>query len=99
MIRMAKASWNGEVLAESNEVEKIQGLVFFPARSVKMQYLQMNNNTDICPWGGKVSYFDVIVGREINNDGAMIYIEPSENALHLKDHIAFRRGIMVEEDE
>ena len=96
---MAKASWNGEILAESDEIEKIQGLVFFPARSVKMQYLRMSSNTDTCLWGGKVSYFDVIVGRDINNDGAMIYMEPSENALYLKDHIAFRRGIIVEEEE
>ena len=73
---MAKATWNGVVLAESSNTVIVEGNHYFPMDSVKSEYLQGNNNTSTCPWKGTASYFDVVV----EDDGARSLQPSSGNA-------------------
>lgn len=95
---MVKATWNGEVIAESKEVKKIEGVIFFPARSVKMEFLRTDPTYTATTEKGKITYFDLVVHGEINNDAAYSYIEPSECGMVMKDYIAFRRGVSLTEE-
>jgi uncharacterized protein (DUF427 family) len=95
---MARAEWNGEILAESEHVKRFDGVVYFPPESVKMEYLRLNSHCSDCPWKGRSWFFDVIVHGEINNDAALIFMEPTRAAWDLKDKIAFRRGVTVTEE-
>lgn len=36
---MAKAIWNGTVLAESDKYEMVEGNIYFPPEAVKWEYL------------------------------------------------------------
>ena len=42
------------------------------------------------------SYYDVVVDGERNKNAAWYYPEPKEKALNIKDHIAFWKGVTVE---
>ncbi len=95
---MVKAIWNGEVIAESRDVKKMEGVVYFPARSVKMEYLRTDPTYKATTEKGKITYFDLVVHGEINNDAAYSYIEPSESGMFIKDYIAFRRGVSLTEE-
>ncbi len=93
---MAKATWNGTVLAESDSFEIVEGNHYFPPDSVKSEYLQESESHSTCPWKGLASYYDVVVGDEVNKDAAWHYPQPKEGATHLKDYVAFWKGVEVE---
>lgn len=93
---MPRATWNGAVLAESDHVEVVEGNYYFPPDSVRREFLKESDKTSVCPWKGKASYYHVEVGGEVNRDAAWYYPAPKEAASHIKDHIAFWKGVTVE---
>jgi uncharacterized protein (DUF427 family) len=95
---MPKAVWNGAVLAEAapDEVETVEGNVYFPAGAVNREYLRPSETHTVCPWKGTASYYTVVVDGQANPDAAWYYPEPKEAARNIKDHVAFRRGVEVE---
>ena len=93
---MAKATWKGKVIAESDKSEIVEGNQYFPPDSVKREYLQPSETTSVCPWKGTASYYDVVVDGETNKDAAWYYPEPKDAAKRFKDHLAFWRGVNVE---
>jgi len=93
---MAKATWNGAVVAESNRTEVVEGNQYFPPDAVKREYLKPSTTHTTCPWKGVASYYDVVVNGETNRDAAWYYPEPKEAAGNIKDHVAFWHGVKVE---
>lgn len=94
---MAKASWNGWVIAESDAYELVEGNVYFPPESVKREFLKPSGTTTHCPWKGDASYYTLSVSGDENVDAAWYYPAPFEKAAHIKGHIAFWKGVQVEQ--
>ncbi len=59
---MARAIWNGEVLAESEVFETVEGNVYFPPGALKREHFQDSATHTECGWKGTASYFDVVAG-------------------------------------
>lgn len=93
---MAKAIWNGVVIAESNETEMVEGNHYFPPNSIKQEYFQDNSTHTTCPWKGIASYYDVVVDGKVNKGAAWYYPTPKSAADNIKGYIAFWRGVTVE---
>lgn len=95
---MAKATWNGTVLAEAGEgeYEVVEGNVYFPPDAVNHDLLAPNDTHTVCQWKGTASYYDVVVEGKSNRGAAWYYPDPSDAASHIKDYIAFWRGVQVE---
>ncbi len=94
---MAKASWNGVTLAESDTHESVEGNVYFPPDTINKEYFKDSDTHTTCPWKGVASYYDIVVDGETNKAAAWYYPEPKEAASNIKDHIAFWKGIEVSE--
>jgi len=94
---MPRAIWNGRVLAESEQVERVEGNVYFPPEAIREELLRPSETTTVCGWKGEASYYDVVVDGEVNRDAAWYYPEPKEAASRIREHIAFWRGVRVEE--
>lgn len=92
-----RAVWNGETIAESKETVVVEGNHYFPPDSVNRTHLVDSSLHTRCPWKGKASYFDVVVDGQINKDAAWYYPDPKPAAAEIKDHVAFWRGVRVEE--
>ena len=92
---MAKASWKGKVLAESDDFEVVEGNSYFPPGSINREYLQESEQTTTCPWKGKARYYNVVVDADTNANAAWYYPAPSEAAKQIKDHVAFWKGVEV----
>ncbi|MCX8061648.1 MAG: DUF427 domain-containing protein [Anaerolineales bacterium] len=92
-----KAIWNGQVIAESDQTILLEGNHYFPAKSVRQEFLLPSDTHTTCPWKGVASYYHIQVGDQINRDAAWYYPEPSEAAKQIKDHIAFWKGVQVVE--
>ena len=92
---MAKATWNGTVIAESSETINIEGNQYFPLESVNKEFLQKSSTHTVCPWKGTASYYNIVVDGQTNSDAAWFYPEPKELAKNIKDYVAFWKGIVV----
>jgi uncharacterized protein (DUF427 family) len=92
---MAQASWNGVVIADSRDVVVVEGNVYFPASAVNQQYIRRSEHHTVCSWKGECSYYDVVVGDEVNRDAAWEYLDPKPAADSIRGRIAFWRGVKV----
>ena len=92
---MAKAVWNGVVIAESDETVIVEGNHYFPPSSLQRRYLEGSDNHTVCPWKGVASYFDVVVEGKRSREAAWYYPVPSSAAAEIKDHVAFWKGVSV----
>ena len=95
---MPKAIWNGATIAEASAdaVELVEGNVYFPAESVRRDYLQPSGTHTVCGWKGTASYYHVTVSGQVNPDAAWYYPEPKEAARHITGRIAFWKGVTVD---
>ena len=93
---MARALWQGQVIAESETCETVEGNVYFPPDSVNRSFLTPSETTTVCGWKGTAHYFTVEVGGERNADAAWTYPDPKPAAEAIRDHVAFWRGVDVE---
>jgi uncharacterized protein (DUF427 family) len=93
---MPKAIWNGAVIAESDRCVVVEGNQYFPADSVKREYLRESDTHTVCSWKGTASYYDVVVGGQTNKDAAWYYPTPKDAAANIRGYIAFWHGVTVE---
>lgn len=93
---MARAIWNGAVIAESDRVETVEGNLYFPRDSVKAALLRDSDHTTICGWKGVAHYHDIVVEGRVNPAAAWFYPDPKPAADAIRNHVAFWRGVTVE---
>jgi uncharacterized protein (DUF427 family) len=95
-MKVAKALWNGAILAESNRTVVVEGNQYFPPDSLRAEYFRSSETHTVCPWKGTASYHDVEVNGERNADAAWYYPDPKPAASQIKDYVAFWKGVRVE---
>lgn len=93
---MAKATWEGAVLAESNQTVEVEGNQYFPPEAIHKEYFKPSSEHSVCPWKGTASYYDVEVNGKRNPGAAWFYPEPKPAAKQITGHIAFWKGVKVE---
>lgn len=93
---MARALWKDVVLAESDACKMVEGNHYFPPAAVKREHLRPSETHTICSWKGTASYYDLVVGDQVNRDAAWYYPDPKAAAAEIKDYVAFWRGVTVE---
>ena len=93
---MAKATWNGRVIAESKDTVMVEGNHYFPPESLAREYLRESTHTSVCGWKGTASYYDVVVDGQVNANAAWYYPEPKEAARQITGRVSFWKGVTVE---
>ncbi len=94
---MAKAVWNGQILAESDNTEVVEGNHYFPEDSLKREFFLNSETKTVCPWKGNASYYNIEVDGKINADAAWYYPEPKPAANNIKNYVAFWKGVEITE--
>lgn len=93
---MARAVFDGVVLADSDDVRVVEGLTYFPLHSVDMDKLLPSPTTSRCFWKGKASYWHVHGGTEIAPNAAFTYEHPWPLARRLvSGRIAFWHAVRI----
>jgi uncharacterized protein (DUF427 family) len=93
---MARATWKGAVLAESNDFELVEGNVYFPPDTIDETYFEASDHHTTCGWKGEASYYHVVVEGERNANAAWFYPEPKSAAENISGYVAFWKGVDVE---
>ncbi len=73
---MAKATWNGAVLAESDRYEVVEGNVYFPPEALRREHVRESSTHTECGWKGTASYYDAIVDGKVNQDAVLVLPGP-----------------------
>jgi uncharacterized protein (DUF427 family) len=93
---MARAIWNGSVVAESDRCQVVEGNHYFPPDAVRREHLRPSETQTECSWKGTARYYDVVVGERRNPDAAWYYPEPKAAAATIAGWVAFWHGVTVE---
>ncbi len=95
-----KATWNGQVIAESDETVYIEGNQYFPPNSVNREFFENSSLTTECHWKGTAKYYTLVDGEAKAQDAAWYYATPKdgseEKVKHtFKDYVAFYPNIVT----
>jgi uncharacterized protein (DUF427 family) len=93
---MARASWNGAILAESDRTIVVEGNHYFPPDALRREFFRDSTHHTTCGWKGEASYYDVAVGAQTNAQAAWYYPTPKEAAKQIAGYVAFWKGVKVE---
>jgi uncharacterized protein (DUF427 family) len=91
-----KATWQGTVIAQSDDTVVVEGNHYFPADAVDQRVLRPSSTHTVCPWKGTASYWTLEVDGATNVDAAWYYPHPKDAAAEIRDRVAFWRGVTVE---
>ena len=92
-----RATWNGTVLAQSDNTVVVEGNHYFPAGDVHEEYFEPSGTHTTCPWKGEASYRSVVVDGKRNDDAAWFYPAPKDAAREITDRVAFWKGVTVDD--
>lgn len=90
-----KATWNGTVVAESDDTVVVEGNHYFPMAALDRSLVTESGTQTSCPWKGVASYYSLQVNGSENRDAVWFYPSPKAGAEAVKDRVAFWKGVQV----
>ena len=91
-----KATVDGQVIAESDDVIACAGYQYFPAASVRTEWLHKVDRTDkdrACPHG--VQFYDVLIDGVRHARAAWVYEAPRPALAHVAGRFGFWQDVEV----
>ena len=85
---MARVTWEGVGLAESDSCVVIEGNYYFPHSAIRPAYFKPCSHTTVCSWKGTAHYYDIEVNGKRNPNAAWHYPAPSAAAKQIKARIS-----------
>jgi uncharacterized protein (DUF427 family) len=92
---MANATWNGQIIAASDNFEQVEGNIYFPRAALNAEFFKESQHTSACPWKGTASYLDIVVDGKVNANAAWYYAQPKTAANNIAGYVAFWKGVTV----
>lgn len=91
-----KATWNGAVIAESDDTVVVEGNHYFPESALRREYVTPSEHRTHCPWKGEAHYYSLSVDGKQNANAVWYYPEPKPAAKQITGRVAFWKGVKVE---
>ena len=91
-----KATVDGQIIAESNDIVECDGYPYFPSAAVRLDRLEKAPKTDddcACPHG--VQFYDVVIGGKRHARAAWSYETPHPNMQQVADRFSFWEDVKV----
>ena len=93
---MARAVFNGKVVAQSDDVEIVEGNVYFPPDAMDWRHFRPTDRTTICSWKGTANYYTVEADGKSAENAAWTYRDPKPEAANIREYVAFYPIVSVE---
>ena len=91
-----RATWNGAVIAESDDTVVVENNHYFPIASLDRSLVVDSDTHTVCGWKGTASYWTLVVDGERNPDAAWYYPDPKPEAENIRGRVAFWKGVKIE---
>ena len=91
-----KASWNGAVIAQSDDTVVVEGNHYFPESTLDRSHVTFSNHKTMCPWKGQANYYSLVVDGSMNPEAVWYYADPKPEAEAIRGRVAFSKGVKVE---
>ena len=91
-----RATLNGHVIAESNDIVERGGYAYFPSSAVQLQWLERSPKTEsdrACPHG--VQFFDVVIDGTRHERAAWSYEAPQPSMQSVQFRFGFWEDVAV----
>ena len=91
-----KATVDGHVIADSNDIIEVGGYDYFPRGAVRMEWLEKAPKTEKdleCPHG--VQFYDVVIGGKRHARAAWSYEAPRPERTHIAQRLGFWEDVEV----
>ena len=91
-----KATWNRQVIAQSERTRNVDGYVYFPREEVRMELLRRSEKTASdrqCPHG--VQFYDVVDGARTSKRAAWSYEAPGAQMKEVDHWFGFWEDVEV----
>ena len=92
---MVRATWNGGVLAESEDTVVVEGNRYSPVESLRREHLHPSDRQTMCGWKGQANYYDVVVDGKVNAAAAWFYTDPSPAAAMIRGRCPTRSATLT----
>lgn len=79
-----QASWNGQVVAESQDIVTVEGNAYFPAEALRRDLIKPSSHTSVCPWKGTAHHYTLEVDGKTNPDAVWYYDQPKQAAENIR---------------
>jgi uncharacterized protein (DUF427 family) len=107
VLKRIRVRFAGEVIADSTNalllLERDRLPVYYlPLADIRTEFLEAVDTISFCPWKGTARYWDIVVGDRRSANAVWNYPEAHEDALDLRQYVAFywnRVDDWYEEDE
>lgn len=93
---MATATFNGQLIAQSDDIEIVEGNAYFPIDALDRRFVVDSDHSTSCPWKGEAAYWDVQVGDDRAANAAWYYPDPKPGAEAVAGRVAFYPVVSVE---
>jgi len=90
-----QAIWKDTVLAESNDLIRVEGNYYFPKQDIRLDFFQPSSHHTVCSWKGTASYYNLQLGEKQLANAAWYYPDPKEAAQKIEGRVAFDPRIQV----
>ena len=92
-----RAVFNGETVVDSDRAlvmreTRLPWVYYFPRADVRMDLLTPKQKRTHCPFKGDASYWSLKVGDRMAEDAVWSYAEPFDEAMSVRDYVAFDWG-------
>ena len=91
-----QATWEGLIIAESENCIVVEDNDYFPPQDVKLDYFSDSQKHTICPWKGKANYYHLVAQGTKEENIAWYYPNPKSKAEKIEGYIAFDKRVVVE---
>ena len=93
---MATATFNGKVIAQSDDTTFVEGNHYFPLESLDKSVVSETAQQTSCPWKGMASYYTLEVDGQVAENAAWYYPNPLPGAEDVAGRVAFYGVVNVE---
>lgn len=93
---MPTATFNGKVIAQSDDTTFVEGNHYFPLDSLDKSVVTETTHSTHCPWKGEASYYTLEVDGQVADNAAWYYPNPKPGAEEVANRVAFYGVVTVE---
>ena len=90
-----RASWNNQIIAESDDIVLVEGNSYFPLTALRDGVTRPSTHTSFCPWKGTAAYYTLEVDGRTNPNAAWYYDNPMKAAENIRGRVAFWKGVEI----